>query len=86
MPEPHEQLEQELLAIWQRAANTRKASSQRRVEHILRRSRAELSVRDLLKFSSYLLAAFFQLFGTVLHSLTTTHHQPYSVPEKKDHE
>ncbi len=85
MSEPHEQLEQELLAIWQRAANTRKASSHLRVEHILRRSRAELSVRDLLKFSGYLLVAFFQLFGAVLGTLMATRHH-YPVAEKKDHE
>ncbi|MEZ5453013.1 MAG: hypothetical protein R3E93_09420 [Thiothrix sp.] len=86
MPEPHEQLEQELQTIWQHAANTRKASSQRRVEHILRRSRAELSARDLLKFTSHLLSAFFQLYGAVLNSLFATSCKPDSAPEKYNHE
>lgn len=86
MPESHEQLEQELHSIWQRATNTRKVTSRQRVEHILRRSRAELSIRDLLKFTSYLIAAFFQLFGAVLHALSSTRHNHSFAPEKNDHE
>lgn len=86
MPEPHEQLEQELRVIWQGAANTRKASSKRRVEHILHRSRAEVSVRDLLRFTGYLLSAFFQMYGAVLNAPFISNNRPACTPEKHKHE
>lgn len=62
-----QQLEQELARLWQRAANTRKATSQKRIERIMENSRAELSLRDLLGFAGHLSNAFFHLF-------TATHH------------
>lgn len=86
MPESHEQLEQELISIWQRAANTSQVSSQNRIDNILRRSRTEISVRDLLKFASYLLTAFFQLYSAVLHTLFTTPRKSVYTPEQHDYE
>ncbi len=62
-------LEQELLLLWQRAANTRKSSSARRLDTILRNSRSELALRDVLMFALYLLGAFVSLFKTSLSAL-----------------
>ena len=74
-----QQLEQELLDIWRGAANTRKVTSQRRIEHILRNSRAELSLRDLLQFSLHLLRAcisLFSMFSQILFTPDTLSTQP----------
>lgn len=78
------ELEDELRLIWQRAANTRKATSQYRIDGILRRSRAELSMRDLLKFSAYLLGAFFLLFQAFAHTLAGAGRKP-DIPQEPSH-
>nr|CAA6823219.1 MAG: Unknown protein [uncultured Thiotrichaceae bacterium] len=67
--EENKQLEQELRTVWKKAANTRKATSPRRIEALLYRSRAELSLRDLLTFFIYLGKAFFNLLLATLHIL-----------------
>jgi hypothetical protein len=69
MSKPPEQLEKELQAIWLNAANTRKGTAPRRIETILESSRAELSLRDLFIFFTYLGRAFFMLLCAVLPAL-----------------
>lgn len=86
MPNANEQLEQELRAIWQQAANTRKATSSQRIERILKRSRAELSLRDLFKFTGFLLLTFAQLFTAVLATLVGKRHALPIRLEKSSHE
>ncbi|MGB3919018.1 MAG: hypothetical protein WBL07_16415 [Thiothrix litoralis] len=79
MNDPHEQLEQELRTLWQQAANTRKATSTQRISRILKRSRAELSLRDLFQFAGFLSRAFFQLLGAVVHAVVAN-------PKDNNHE
>lgn len=68
-PEQPEVLEKELRTIWLNAANTRKGTAPRRIATILESSRAELSLRDLLIFFTYLGQAFFILLFNVLQAL-----------------
>ncbi|WGZ95397.1 MAG: hypothetical protein QJT81_05275 [Candidatus Thiothrix putei] len=86
MPNANEQLEQELRAIWQQAANTRKATSSQRIERILKRSRAELSLRDLFKFAGFLLLTFVQLFTAVVAIMAGKRTVIRSRLEKSSHE
>lgn len=86
MNDPNEQLEQELRTVWQQAANTRKAMSGQRISRILKRSRAELSLRELFQFASFLMLAFVHLFGAVIQAITISHQTPASKPENNNHE
>lgn len=71
-------LEKELQTIWLQAANTRKGTAPRRIEAILERSRAELSLRDLLMFCTYLGQASFMLLGAIMQAL-------FNAPAQSDH-
>lgn len=73
-------LEKELQTIWLTAANTRKGTAPRRIETILEHSRAELALRDLLIFFSYLGLAFFMLAGAVIQALFNTPPTPINAP------
>lgn len=69
MAQPPEPLEEELRVVWHNAANTRKNTAPRRIESILDSSRAELALRELFIFFTYLIKAFFMLLNAVLQSL-----------------
>jgi len=61
-----EQLERDLQALWQRAANTRKNTSVHRIETIMRESRATIATRDSFQFATFLLMACLQLLLAII--------------------